>query len=387
MFIEDLVRQFKSLKTPFYYYDLQLLKQTLEQVHTHGISKDYHVHYAVKANFNMKILSIIREAGLAIDCVSGREIERALEAGFQPDQIAFAGVGKTDEEMQTGLDYNIFSFNCESLQEIEVLNELARKTGKTANVSIRLNPNIEANTHKYITTGLNENKFGINPEKLPDLFELLPRMDAIELTGIHFHIGSQIRDLQPYIDLCERINSIQQQFDKNGFDLEHINAGGGYGINYESPDEEAIPDFKAFFEVFDNHLQVKDGQQIHFELGRSLVGQCGSLISKVLFVKEGINTDFAVLDAGMTELIRPALYQASHKVDVLTSRKPEKTYDVVGPICETSDTFRRGVPLPELKRGDLVAIRSAGAYGQVMSSDFNLRERAEAYYSDEFNGK
>lgn len=376
------VDKFRFLKTPFYYYDLDLLHQALDQVKKHGLSKGYHIHYAVKANFNLRILEQIREAGLGIDCVSGKEIERAIEAGFKPEQIAFAGVGKTDEEIRTGLKYDIFSFNCESLQEIEVLNQLAEEAGKVATVSVRLNPNVEAKTHKYITTGLNENKFGINPEHLPRLFEMLPRLNSIKLTGIHFHIGSQIRDLKSYVDLCKKVNIVQDLFEENQIELGHVNVGGGYGINYEDPDGEPIPDFKAFFNVFDRNLELREGQQVHFELGRSLVGQCGSLISKVLFVKEGITTNFAVIDAGMTELIRPALYQANHKVDVLTSERPSRLYDVVGPICETSDTIRKAIQLPKVERGDLIAIRSTGAYGEVMSSGFNLREKAKAYYSD-----
>ncbi len=373
--------RFQSLQTPFYYYDLGLLQQTLDQVQQHGLSKGYHVHFAVKANFNLPILKVIREGGLGIDCVSGKEIERAIEAGFKPEQIAFAGVGKTDEEIRTGLEHDIFSFNCESIQEIGVLNNLATEAGKVANVSVRLNPNVEAKTHKYITTGLSENKFGVNPEHLPRLFEMLPELDAIKLTGIHFHIGSQIRDLKSYVDLCEKVNALQGLFEQHNIQLRHINLGGGLGINYADPDGEAVPDFESFFGIFDEHLTTRNGQQVHFELGRSIVGQCGSLISKVLFIKEGIATNFAVIDAGMTELIRPALYQAAHHVDVLTSTRPKKRYDVVGPICETSDTFRRGVELPELQRGDLVAIRSAGAYGEVMSSGFNLREKVKAVYS------
>jgi diaminopimelate decarboxylase len=384
MFKPDLVELFRSLKTPFYYYDLDLLRATLAQINTHGTDRGYHVHYAIKANFNHRILDEVRKAGLGIDCVSGQEIERAIEAGFSPDQIAFAGVGKTDEEMQLGLDHGIFSFNCESLQELQVLNELAEASGKTANVSIRLNPNVEANTHKYITTGLSENKFGINIEKLPELFKMLPGLGSIRLTGIHFHIGSQITDLQPFRDLCKKVDIVQEIFETAEVTLDHINVGGGYGINYDDPDGEPVPDFKSFFEVFDENLTLRDGQQLHFELGRSLVGQCGNLISKVLFIKEGVSTNFAVIDAGMTELIRPALYQASHRVDALTRSKPEKTYDVVGPICETSDTFQKGIQLPELQRGDLVAIRSAGAYGEVMSSGFNLREKVNACYSDDF---
>src|SRR6056297_2246376 len=375
------VEKFRSLKTPFYYYDLDHLQETLDEVKEHGLSKGYHVHFAVKANFNLPILDLVRKAGLGIDCVSGKEIERAVEAGFKPEQIAFAGVGKTDEEIRTGLEHDIFSFNCESIQEISVLNDLAREAGKVANVSVRLNPNVEAKTHKYITTGLTENKFGVNPEHLPRLFEILPKLDVINLTGIHFHIGSQIRDLKAFRDLCEKVNEIQTWFEEEGFPLTHVNVGGGLGISYEIPDDEPYPDFESFFNLFEENLKLRDGQQVHFELGRSIVGQCGSLISQVLFIKEGITTNFAVIDAGMTELIRPALYQASHNLDVLTSDKPVTTYDVVGPICESSDTFRKGLELPELQRGDLVAIRSAGAYGEVMSSGFNLREKVKAVYS------
>ncbi len=382
MFSTDLISTFQSLKTPFYYYDMNLLRQTLGEVKKHGIDKGYHVHYAIKANFNFEILDEIRKSGLGIDCVSGKEVERALQAGFPPEQISFAGVGKTDEEMITGLKNEIFSFNCESLQELEILNRLASELGKTAHVSIRLNPNVEAKTHRYITTGLSENKFGITADKLPELFSMLPDLDSLKLTGIHFHIGSQITDLQPFIDLCNRVNDMQDLFEQNEVQLQHINVGGGYGVDYQNPDQNPIPDFKSFFEVFDRNLELREGQQVHFELGRSIVGQCGNLISRVLFIKEGVQTNFAVIDAGMTELIRPALYQASHRVDVLTSDKPAKRYDVVGPICETSDTFQKGVELPEIERGDLVAIRTAGAYGEVMSSGFNLREKVPAYYSD-----
>lgn len=384
MIPESTLLKFRSLETPFYYYDIDLLNRTLEEVRKHGLSKGYRIHYAIKANFNPELLKYIRQAGLGIDCVSGKEIEHAVEMGFDPSEIAFAGVGKTDREIQTGLDHNIFSFNCESLQELSVLNELAEKSNETASVSIRLNPNVEAKTHKYITTGLNENKFGITTDKLPQLFELLPTLDSVKLTGIHFHIGSQIRDLQPFKDLCSKVNEMQDHFEAKGFPLDHINLGGGLGINYEDPDGEPIPDFESFFNLIEQHLKVREGQQVHFELGRSITGQCGSLISSVLFIKEGVNTNFAVIDAGMTELIRPALYQAVHHIDALTSDRPPVKYDVVGPICETSDTFRNGMMLPELKRGDLVAIRSAGAYGEVMSSSFNLRERVATRFSTDF---
>lgn len=383
MFTPELIKKLNQIQTPFYYYDLDQLDDTLAAVSQHGLSKGYHIHFAIKANFNYKILNRILHAGLGIDCVSGREIERAIDAGFKPEQIAFAGVGKTDDEMNIGLQHKIYSFNCESLQELIVLNDLASENEQIADVAIRLNPNVQANTHKYITTGLNENKFGITIDKLPTLFDLLPELSSIKLKGIHFHIGSQIVDLKPFEQLCDKVNELQSIFEQNGYPLEHINLGGGYGINYEDSDSLPIPDFKSFFELFDKKLKIRKGQQVHFELGRSIVGQCGNLISKVLFIKEGIATNFAVLDAGMTELIRPALYQASHRVDVLTSKKLPKIYDVVGPICESSDTFQRGISLPAIERGDLVAIRSAGAYGEVMSSGFNLRDRVKAVYSDE----
>lgn len=383
MFTPVLIKKLDHIQTPFYYYDLDLLDDTLAAVNQHGLSKGYHIHFAIKANFNYKILNRILEAGLGIDCVSGREIERAIDAGFNPEQIAFAGVGKTDDEIRIGLQHEIYSFNCESLEELIVLNDLASANEQVADVAIRLNPNIQANTHKYITTGLNENKFGITIDKLPNLFDLLPVLTSIKLKGIHFHIGSQIEDLNPYEQLCDKVNELQTIFEEKGYPLAHINIGGGFGIDYAEPDAHSIPDFKSFFELFDKKLEVRQGQSVHFELGRSIVGQCGSLISKVLFIKEGYATNFAIIDAGMTELIRPALYQASHRVDVLTSKKSPKIYDVVGPICESSDTFQRGVSLPAIERGDLVAIRSAGAYGEVMSSGFNLRDRVKAYYSDE----
>jgi len=383
MFTPELTKKLNRIQTPFYYYDLDLLDNTIAEVKKQGLSKGYTIHFAIKANYNHKILDRILKAGLGIDCVSGREIERAIEVGFKPDQIAFAGVGKTDEEINIGLQHEIYSFNCESLQELIILNDLASQKDQVADVAIRLNPNVQANTHKYITTGLNENKFGITIDKLPSLFELLPELKSIHLKGIHFHIGSQIVDLKPFEQLCEKVNELQLIFEEKGYPLEHINMGGGYGINYEEPDSHSIPDFKSFFELFDKNLKTRPGQQVHFELGRSIVGQCGSLISRVLYTKEGYATTFAVIDAGMTELIRPALYQASHRVDVLTSKKASKTYDVVGPICESSDTFQRGISLPAIERGDLVAIRSAGAYGEVMSSGFNLRDRVKAYYSDD----
>lgn len=383
MFPKEIVNSLRGLKTPFYYYDLDVLNKTLEQVSTHGLNKGYHIHFALKANHQLKMLEHIKEYGLGADCVSGGEIERAIEAGFSPDDIAFAGVGKSDDEILLALKHDIFCFNCESVQELEVINGLAARTGKTARIALRLNPNVDADTHHYITTGLNENKFGINEEDLGTVLEILPDLANIRLIGIHFHIGSQIENLGPFKELCNRANELNSHIEEQGFKLEVINVGGGFGINYHHPNENAVPDFKSFFKLFEKNLQVKEHQEVHFELGRSIVGQSGSLITKVLYTKQGREKSFAIVDAGMTELIRPALYQASHRVDVLTSDLPKKKYDVVGPICESSDTFRKDVNIPEVRRGDMIAIRSCGAYGEVMRSQYNLRPKIASIYSDE----
>lgn len=372
---------FKTLKTPFYYYDMDLLNQTLTQLKA-ATPPEYHIHYALKANANPEILQLIRSYGLGADCVSGNEVKRALDNGFHPKDIVFAGVGKNDDEIILGLENDIFCFNAESSHELQVINQLAAEHGKTASVALRINPNVDAYTHKYITTGLEENKFGINPYELDDLLNVLKTLENIKLSGLHFHIGSQITSLTPFKNLCSRVNEINQFFIHKGIKVDHLNLGGGLGINYKEPDTEAIVDFEAYFQVFKKFLDLPPGQAVHFELGRSIVAACGSLISKVLYIKKGLTTNFAILDAGMTELIRPALYQAYHCIQAIEP-DGERTlkYDVVGPICESSDCFGKAVVLPELKRGDLLAIRSAGAYGEVMSSRYNLRDETRSVYS------
>jgi diaminopimelate decarboxylase len=379
------IEQFQKQATPFYYYDEKVLLDTLSQLVEASNKHGFHVHYALKANANDRILQHIKAAGLGADCVSGNEVKQALAIGFSPEQIAFAGVGKTDAEIKVGLDHDIFSFNCESTQELEVINELAAKKGKVARVAIRINPNVNAKTHKYITTGLEENKFGINPWEFETVLDLLASCKNLQLVGLHFHIGSQITDLDVFKSLCIRVNEIQEWFISRQILVEHVNVGGGYGVDYIKVNENLIPDFDAFFQIFADFLDLKPGQQLHFELGRAVVAQCGSLISRVLYIKNGQNTNFAILDAGMTELIRPALYQSAHMIQNLSkmANSNSQKYDVVGPICESSDCFGKAVSLPETRRGDLIAIRSAGAYGEVMSSAYNLRDRASAYYSSD----
>jgi diaminopimelate decarboxylase len=388
-FTKEHIPKFKALETPFYYYDLDLLTKTLEALSIESLKRNYKIHYALKANSNDRILKIISSSGLGADCVSGNEITKAVSTGFNNDEIVFAGVGKSDKEIKNALDNNIACFNVESIQELEVINSIAASITKTANVALRINPNIDANTHHYITTGLEENKFGINAWELPTILEKLPSLKNINLIGLHFHIGSQITDLNVFKGLCLRVNEIQKWFDERNFKFKSINVGGGLGINYENPDAELIPDFKSYFDVFQKFLEVRPNQEVHFEIGRAIVGQCGSLISRVLFIKEGINTNFAILDAGMTELIRPALYQSYHKIENLSnfefriSNFEFQKYDVVGPICESSDTFGKSILLPETKRGDLIAIRSVGAYGEVMASEYNLRTKAGVIFSYE----
>lgn len=376
------VEKLRSLETPYYYYDMELLERTLEYVRSEAEQYGYKVHYAVKANANDRILKAIKAKGFGADCVSGNEVQKALDCGFEPKGVVYAGVGKSDREINIGLDNNIACFNVESIPELEIIDELAAAKGKTANVALRINPNVNANTHHYITTGLEENKFGINQWDLENVLAVLQGLKNINLLGLHFHIGSQIMDLDSFKDLCLRVNEIQKWFITRQVFPSVINVGGGLGIDYEQPDENAVPDFKSFFKLFDEFLELKPGQELHFELGRSMVAQSGVLMSKVLYVKNGVNTKFAIVDAGMNDLIRPALYQAYHKVENLTSDGETEKYDVVGPICESSDCFGKSIVLPETKRGDLIAIRSAGAYGEVMANAYNLRQLPSAYYSD-----
>jgi diaminopimelate decarboxylase len=372
----------QKIQTPFYFYDVDLLKNTINAAQNAAGKYNYHIHYAVKANANPRILSIIRENGLGVDCVSGGEIQAALDAGFPAGKIVFAGVGKADWEINLALDASIFCFNAESIPELEIINDLAKAKNKIAPVALRINPEINANTHHHITTGLKENKFGINLDQLDKVLDKLETLPCVKLTGLHFHIGSQLTDLEPFRILCSRVTDIQKQLATRKIIVDNINFGGGLGIDYEHPDSNSIPDFNGYFEIFHKHFPAHPHQQIHFEPGRSIVGQSGTLISKVLYVKEGSSKKFAILDAGFTELIRPALYDAYHKIENLSSDKPADIYDVVGPICESSDCFAKQIDLNKTQRGDYIAIRSAGAYGEIMASQYNCRRLPQAYFSD-----
>lgn len=379
------VDKFNTVQTPFYYYDTQLLSNTLKTIQEEsGKYPNFHVHYAVKANANPKVLRIIRQYNLGADCVSGGEIKAALEAGFSSDGIVYAGVGKSDWEIKLGIDNEIQCFNVESTAELDVIAALAKETGKVARVAFRINPNIGAHTHANITTGLAENKFGIAMQDMIPVIEHAKTLDSIKVMGLHFHIGSQILDMGDFKALCNRINELQAMLAQHNIYVENINVGGGLGVSYDNPDREPIPDFKSYFKTYATHLRLRDGQQVHFELGRAVVAQCGSLITRLLYVKQGTYKKFAIVDAGMTDLIRPALYQALHKIQNISSNEPAETYDVVGPICESSDVFAKAIDLNKCHRGDLIAIRSAGAYGEIMASSYNCRPLPKGYISEDF---
>ena len=377
---------FQQQQTPFYYYDTELLRKTLRTINDEASQHEgFVVHYAVKANANPKLLQIIREAGLGADCVSGGEIEASIKAGFPSSKIVYAGVGKSDWEINIGLDRDIFCFNVESIPELEVINELAQAKGKTARVAFRLNPNVGAHTHANITTGLAENKFGIAMRDMIPVIEHAGKLSNVRVIGLHFHIGSQILDMGDFQALCNRVNELQDELERHCITVDHINVGGGLGVDYEHPNRVAVPDFKAYFDTYAKKLRLRPGQTLHFELGRAVVAQCGSLITRTLYIKEGAVKKFAIVDAGFTDLIRPALYQAYHKIENLTSEEPKESYDVVGPICESTDVFAKQIDLNQCHRGDLLAIRSAGAYGEIMASQYNCRQLPKGYTSDDFH--
>jgi len=373
--------KFKNYGTPFYYYDTVVLRKTLEKAISEAGRYGFHLHYAVKANANPYLLKIISSYGLGADCVTWNEIKRSVECGFDPKKIVFAGVGKSDSEIENALRTGILCFNCESVQELQVIDSIAGRLKIKADIALRINPYIDAHTHHHITTAVEDSKFGITLEDIDAAADLAAGLSNVNLTGIHFHIGSQITRMQVFKSLCARINEITEKFSRRDTNLKIINAGGGLGIDYHNPD--AMPAFEEYFATFKELLKLYPGQELHFEPGRAIVAQCGTLVSRVLYTKRNGETRFAVIDAGMTDLIRPALYQAYHKIENITSSGKLTRYDVVGPICESSDTFGKFVDLPETERGDLIAIRSAGAYGEAMASAYNLRELPRSVFSDE----
>jgi diaminopimelate decarboxylase len=385
MFNQALLKKMQGISTPFYFYDTKLLRETLKAAKKATEKNDIELHYALKANANKDILKLIKDSGFGADCVSGNEVKRASECGFKAGKIVFAGVGKSDEEIRFAIKKNIFCFNCESNEELKVINGIAKGENKIAHIALRINPNVNAHTHHYITTGLEENKFGINAWELEEALNVIRKSKNLKLIGLHFHIGSQITDLTVFKNLCLKVNEMLAWFSNRNIFIENVNLGGGLGVDYYHPDKSPVPDFENYFSLFRKFLKIETNQKLHLEPGRAIVAQCGSIISKVLFVKKGMQTNFIILDAGMTELLRPALYQSYHQIENLTGAKRNEyeKYDVTGPICESSDCFRKAVELPETKRGDLMAIRTAGAYAESMSLNYNLRNKAKVYLAED----
>lgn len=412
----------EELQTPFWYYDLDLLRRTADEVAKLSQKYGIGVHYALKANIEPRILQIISGKGFGADCVSGNEVIYAVEHGFRPETVVFAGVGKTDREISRAIDLGIGCFHVESLMELEVIDAIASAKGVRVNAAVRINPNIDAHTHKYVTTGLEENKFGISRHEFDSVIELLKSCKSVDFKGLHFHVGSQILDVREvYSEECRMASEIVDYFESHGLVVRDIDLGGGLGVNYTDPDSEPIPDFETWFSTINDNLKRRPDQTVSLEPGRSMVAQCGSLISRVVFVKHGEHKSFLILDAGMNDLIRPALYGSYHHIENLTAeaqagshfqtmsglgaqREPVMKdnlrshpsvmeveggrdvcyrYDVTGPVCESSDVWGTDRQLPESHRGDMLAIRSAGAYGSVMSSRYNLRDIAPAVFSDE----
>lgn len=382
------IEQLDKIATPFYYYDMELLQKTVDYAAEMAQKYGVKIHYAVKANVEKRVLELISSKGFGADCVSGNEVLHAHECGFPADKIVYAGVGKSDKEIYNALKLGIEAFNCESLQEIYVINEMAHVHGLKANVSVRINPDIDAHTHKYVTTGLYENKFGISQHEFDKLIEVLQKSEHINFFGLHFHIGSQITRVDEVFGLeCQRVNEIVAYFERKGLKVNNINLGGGLGVDYDDPDENPIPDFETWFRTISENIARREDQTVHVEPGRSLVAQCATLISRVLFVKSGETKNFLIMDAGMNDLIRPALYGAYHKIENLSASQrtfypTHQAYDIVGPVCESSDVWGAGRLLPLSVRGDLMAIRSTGAYGQVMASRYNMKDLAPSVFSD-----
>ncbi len=385
MLSREIRESLRDLPTPFYLYDMQLLGRTLDAIRREADRGGYKIHYAIKANNDERILKAVLERGFGIDCVSGNELRLIRSLGFPAEGIVYAGVGKSDAEIELGVREGIRAFNCESREELQVINEIAGRLGLRARVALRINPDVDPQTHRHISTGQADSKFGISYKEIEQVAEELATYENLDFQGLHFHIGSQITDMRVFEFFCRRVNSLVEWFAEKGFPLGYINMGGGLGVNYDNPDGDPMPDFGAYFDAFRGNLSVGDAE-VHFELGRAMVAQCGELISRVLFNKiNSAGDEVVIIDGSMTELIRPALYEAYHEIENLDARpgSQRRPYIVAGTACESTDVFATGRELPELRRGDLVTIKTAGAYGASMASRYNMHDLPRSVYSDE----
>lgn len=386
MLSRDIKPEIENIETPFYLYDMSLLRRTLDELSRQSSRYGYQVHYAVKANFDRRIVDEICKWDLGIDCVSGGELALVREAGFPADKIVYAGVGKSDREIRYAVSEGICAFNCESRQELQVIDAIAGELGLRARVALRVNPDVDPHTHRHISTGHADSKFGISYKEID---RILPELDTyrnLDVVGLHFHVGSQICDMRVFESFCKRVNTLLEWFSDHGLkNISYLNMGGGLGINYDNPDAQPMPDFESYFATFHRFLNVPQGATVHFELGRAIVGQCCELVSRVMFNKvNAAGSNVAVIDASMAELIRPALYGAYHSIENLDARSgyPVIPYTVAGTVCESSDIFAEHRDLPCLQRGDMVSIKSAGAYGMSMASRYNLHQTPQTVYHE-----
>ena len=374
--LETIANQFG---TPTYIYSKNTLIQTFESFKKGLLKNNHLVCFAVKANSNIAILNLFASLGAGFDIVSGGELERVLYAGGDPQKIVFSGVGKTASEIEAALKANILCFNVESRSELLRIEAIASKINIKAPISIRVNPDVDAKTHPYISTGLKDNKFGVDFNQALALYLEAKGMSHIEIKGIDCHIGSQITELKPFVDALDRVLSLVDQLKKNDIHLNHVDIGGGIGICYQ---DESPPDFEIYTKEILSKIQNLD-VKIIFEPGRALVGNAGVLLSKVEYLKQNDVKHFAIIDAAMNDLMRPTLYDAYHEIKIVREHDTKlQSFDVVGPVCESGDFIAKNRSL-KLKENDLICIMSAGAYGMSMSSNYNSRGRAAEVMVDQ----
>ena len=365
----------KTRQTPFYLYSENIIKNNYNSYSESFGDQSHNICYSVKANSNLSILSLLAKLGSGFDIVSGGELTRVLMAGGDPAKIVFSGVGKTEEEIIQALDNNIMCFNVESKDELYTINKIAKQKNKKANISFRVNPAINVNTHPYITTGMRDNKFGIDQSDILSLYKDASMLDGISIAGIDFHIGSQIMELEPYLESLVKIITIADDLNASGIPLKHIDIGGGLGISYEG---EPIVDKKVYISEI---IKIIGDRKLSLviEPGRSIVGEAGLLITKIINIKESSTKSFAITDAGMNDMLRPPLYEAFHSIIEVVNNSIGKTaYDVVGPICETADFLGKDRKL-SIAQGDFLAVENVGAYGFVLSSNYNTRPKIDEY--------
>ncbi|MDR5766350.1 MULTISPECIES: diaminopimelate decarboxylase [unclassified Caballeronia] len=361
--------------TPLYVYSRDALTRAYHAYADACAGRKATVHVAVKANSNLAVLNVFARMGAGFDIVSSGELARVLAAGGKAENTVFSGVGKTAAEMREALEAGVKCFNVESIPELHALNEVAKSLGKKAPVSLRVNPDVDAKTHPYISTGLKSNKFGVAFSDARATYAQAHAMPNLDVVGIDCHIGSQITEISPYLDALDKLLELVEQIEADGMSIRHVDVGGGLGITY---DDETPPDIGVFVKTLLDHIEKRGhGQrEVYFEPGRSLVGNAGVLLTRVEFLKPGEEKNFAIVDAAMNDLARPAMYEAFHRIVPVVKRDEKAhTYDVVGPVCESGDWLGRDREL-SIAPGDLLAICSAGAYGFVMSSNYNTRPRA-----------